>query len=166
MLRHSGLAALGLILLLLAACDREEAVSQPAGSPVEFPVGQLAIVKAAGDTVQLGVYIAETGEQTGYGLMQRSTLAADSGMIFLFSRDKEPTETFYMFQTLIPLSIAFISADGAIGSMRDMEPCTSDYASGCPYYAAGVPYRSALEVNSGFFRQHGIAVGDRVILQR
>jgi uncharacterized membrane protein (UPF0127 family) len=154
------------LLLLLSACEREVAISQPADLPVEFDTGQLLIARAAGDTVRLGVYIAETQEQTSFGLMQRPELHADSGMVFLFPRERAPTDTFYMYRTLIPLSIAFVGGDGTIGSIREMEPCTSNNSSSCPYYAAGVPCRSAVEANSGYFTRHGIKVGDRVTLQR
>ena len=63
-----------------------------------------------------------------------------------------------MFNTLIPLDIAFIGEDGTIGNIVPMEPCTSPYPQWCPGYTAGVPFRTALEVNRGYFAERGIGV--------
>ena len=71
-----------------------------------------------------------------------------------------------MFQTRIPLSIAFVGDDGRIGSIVEMEPCTSQFPQWCPNYEAGVPFVSALEVNAGYFRANNISVGDRVVLEQ
>jgi uncharacterized membrane protein (UPF0127 family) len=66
-----------------------------------------------------------------------------------------------MKDTLIPLSIAFWNESGAIVAILDMEPCPDDE---CPSYDPGVDFVGALEVNQGFFDEHGIDVGDRVRL--
>jgi uncharacterized membrane protein (UPF0127 family) len=68
-----------------------------------------------------------------------------------------------MKNTLIPLSIAFLDADGRILRILDMEPCEADP---CPLYPPGVAYTSALEVNQGAFERWGVEVGDLVTLER
>ncbi len=87
-------------------------------------------------------------------------------MIFIFQQEQPPDGVFWMYNTLIPLSIAFMDKDGTIGNIRQMEPCPSQYPQYCPNYEARVPYWSALEVNLGYFEEHGIGIGDRVVLER
>jgi len=86
--------------------------------------------------------------------MFRKSLGEDEGMIFVF--DKESKVSFWMKNTEIPLSIAFIAADGTIRQIEDMEPRS----------LASVPsYRNvlyALEVNQGWYEENGVSPGDRV----
>jgi uncharacterized protein len=93
------------------------------------------------------------------GLMHRTELAADAGMLFLFPDDR--TGGFWMKDTLIPLSIAFMAADGEVLAILDMEPCEADP---CPSYDPGVSYRTALEVNQGAFDDAGVDTGWRADL--
>ena len=90
------------------------------------------------------------------GLMQRPTMAEDAGMLFVFPADTDGP--FWMKDTLIPLSIAFIAADGTIVNVQDMQPQTTDL------HAPGARYRYALEVNQGYFARAGVKTGDRVEL--
>jgi uncharacterized membrane protein (UPF0127 family) len=78
-------------------------------------------------------------------------------MLFVFGEDTDAA--FWMKDTLIPLSIAFIDADGRIVTIHDMEPCTADP---CEIYGSDAPYRTALEVNKGAFDEWGVQVGDVV----
>ncbi len=80
----------------------------------------------------------------------------------LFRYDEDTNERFWMKDTLIPLSIAFLDAEGRVLVILDMEPCVADP---CPLYEAGAPYRMALEVNQGAFEQLGAHVGDVVRLE-
>ncbi|HWC15332.1 MAG TPA: DUF192 domain-containing protein [Actinomycetota bacterium] len=131
----------------------------PCGIPT-FDTGT-ATITSDGGTVTVRVQIAETDEQRSYGLMYRRWLAADKGMIFLFEQDT--TGGFWMKNTIIPLSIAFIDSAGVIIDIQDMDPCTQDP---CPSYAPAQPYRSALEVNQGGFERWGVSEGDVVQLNR
>ncbi len=100
------------------------------------------------------VEIADTDESRAQGLMHRESLPADQGMLFVFDRDQRLS--FWMKNTSIPLSIAYISSDGVIREIRDMEPYDL------------TPVRSqrsvryALEVNQGAFEEAGISEGDSV----
>jgi uncharacterized membrane protein (UPF0127 family) len=100
------------------------------------------------------------GEQR-LGLMFRETLAEDTGMLFIFEDETE--SGFWMKDTLIPLSIAFIDSESRIVKILDMEPCREDP---CPVYEPGVGYSAALEVNQGAFEEWGIEEGDRVTVTR
>ncbi len=120
----------------------------------------VTIETAAGDQVVVPVEVADSPEEREVGLMNRTSLPEDSGMIFLF--DEDSSGGFWMKDTLIPLSIAFAAADGTIVSILDMEPCEADP---CEIYDPGVTYRSALEVNKGAFSRWGVAEGDVLTLQ-
>jgi len=157
---------LSLLFAAFAACESADPPPEPLEVPlVAFETG-IVRIETASDTVLISVEIAEADAQRRTGLMRRTSLAADSGMIFLFPSEQPAEAVFWMYNTLVPLSIAFISADGRIGSFRDMEPCPSPYPQYCPNYPSGVPFTSALEVNRGFFLERGIRVGDRVVLER
>lgn len=106
-----------------------------------------------GDT-ELVVEIADTPELRQRGLMHRRSLPENRGMLFVF--DREEPRSFWMKNTRIPLSIAYIGTDGTIKSILDMEPF--DLRS----HPSGRSVRYALEVNQGYFERHGIGVGDRV----
>jgi uncharacterized membrane protein (UPF0127 family) len=110
--------------------------------------------------VQVRVEEADSPAERERGLMGRASLGADQGMVFVFE-ESPVTARFWMKDTLIPLSIAFWDADGSILTIRDMEPCPKDP---CPTYGAPAPYVGALEVNQGFFDEHGIHVGDSIEL--
>jgi len=107
---------------------------------------------SAGITVRLVTQIADTSAERGTGLMNRECLPEDSGMIFAFPADT--TTAFFMENTLIPLSIAFIQADGKIVHIEDMQPETTTN------HISPAPYRYAIEVSQGWFAENGIDVGD------
>jgi uncharacterized membrane protein (UPF0127 family) len=139
--------AIVLVVVLLAAC----------GPPPEA----VLVVDASGDEVEIDVEVADTPRERAVGLMNREELDGDAGMVFLVP---EPTETsFWMKDTLIPLSVAFWDREGRIFRILDMEPCRQEP---CPFYEPGRPWLGAVEVNRGFFRDAGVRVGDRVRLER
>lgn len=107
-----------------------------------------------GRTTQVRVEIADTPERTEVGLMCRTALDPDAGMLFWFA-DKTQTP-FWMKSTLIPLSIAFIDADWHIVRLMDMKVAADPENGPFETYAPPRPYRYALEVNLGFFAQHDI----------
>ena len=155
-----------MMLLLLLACSEapsEEARTAPSETTIQVPsvpAGTLVISTDEGE-VRVNVGIAETEEARQQGLMNVPRLAEDRGMVFL---QEEPTDGgFWMKDTLIPLSLAVWDEQGRIGSILDMEPCRKDP---CPVYDPGVVWIGALEVNKGFFAQHGVEVGDTVRLER
>lgn len=157
-----------LLLALLPACNRPE--EAPAGEPragaaplMTFDTARVWLVSRS-DSVELRVELAETGDQRAMGLMERTTLPADAGMLFTYPEPQPADAGFWMFRTRIPLDIAFLDDAGRIVAIRAMEPCTSPEPRWCPAYEPGVPYSAALEVNRGFFQRHGLSVGDRVRL--
>ena len=95
--------------------------------------------------------VVVTPEQRAVGLMNRFSLKPDHGMLFVFERS-EPL-AFWMKNTFIPLSIAFISADGRIVNIEDMRPQTED-----THWSKG-PALYALEMRKGWFAEKGIGPG-------
>ncbi|MDR3145262.1 MAG: DUF192 domain-containing protein, partial [Treponema sp.] len=81
---------------------------------------ELILETAAGAPVRLQAELARTGEERARGLMHRKSLPDGEGMLFLFDRDQ--ILSFWMKDTLIPLSIAFIGYDGRILEIRHMQP--------------------------------------------
>lgn len=161
------------VLALAAACGGDDDVSAPvttAGEPttapetmetetVTAPATAARIATDEGEVV-FTVEIADDPEERQLGLMHRESLLEDAGMIFLFEENQ--SGGFWMKNTLIPLSIAFVDAEGTILRLLDMQPCEADP---CEIYDPGVIYRSALEVNEGAFDRLGVAEGDRLTLE-
>lgn len=115
------------------------------------------IVELPVNGVTVRVEIADDPEERQRGLMHRSELAPDAGMLFVFPDDAP--RSFWMKNTEIPLSIAYVLNDGTIVEIYDMEP-----GSLAPVRSTQ-PVRYALEVNQGFFQEAEIAVGDRIDLR-
>ena len=100
---------------------------------------------------KLTAEVVVTPEQRATGLMNRFSLKPDHGMLFVFER-AEPL-AFWMKNTFIPLSIAFIGADGRIINIDDMKPQTED-----THWSKG-PALYALEMRKGWFAEKGIGPG-------
>lgn len=163
--RHPGyrLGLLAFCVIALAGCPGD-APEETDTRIMNFRSSQLRLLSAS-DTIDLRVEIAATDDERAVGLMERRSLPDDQGMIFLYPETQPRTAAFWMFRTRIPLDIAFIDSLGTIRAINRMEPCDSPMARGCPTYPAGVPFRAALEVNRGWFNEHSVGVGDRVLLE-
>jgi hypothetical protein len=128
----------------------------PATEPGITTLPTVRIINSLGEMVPVQVEIADTAAEWQMGLMGRTALAQDAGMLFVF--DQEQLLSFWMKDTLIPLSIAFIDSQGRIVDIQDMQPL--DETS----HQSAVPAQYALEVNQGFFGERGIMIGDTVEL--
>lgn len=153
--------ALGMLLATaaLAFAQNEESTGTEGSAAAEPETSQLptlTIINSIGERVPVRVEIADTPEERQTGLMGRTALAEDAGMLFVF--DEEQPLSFWMRDTLIPLSIAYINAEGRIVDIQDMQPLDET-----PHPSAE-PALYALEVNQGFFLERGVMVGDTVEL--
>jgi uncharacterized membrane protein (UPF0127 family) len=138
-------------LTALAAC---------AGDTIKASDRPPSTVAFEGTDAVLYVEIADDAEEQQRGLMGVERLPADQGMAFVWA---EPVaSTFWMKNTLIPLSIAFVDEGGHIVGIRDMEPCATEP---CPHYGIDESYVLAIEANLGWFDDHGVDVGDRAELR-
>ncbi len=107
-------------------------------------------IRAAGQS--LTVEVARTEAQREHGLMRRTNLGPRDGMIFVFERDDHLS--FWMKNTPTPLSIAFLSAEGKVLQIEDMEPFSETVV------RSRLSARYALEMRKGAFSELGIAEGD------
>jgi len=102
----------------------------------------------------LNIEIADTQLKRSLGLMYRKELEPESGMLFIFPENKDLS--FWMKDTHIPLSIAYINEEGIILNIEDMVPLSLN---GVP---SSGPCKYALEVNQGWFEQNMIQAGDKI----
>jgi len=98
--------------------------------------------------------LAITGEQQATGMMFRKTMGTNEAMLFV--NDEPGVRCFWMRNTLVPLSIAFIADDGSIVNIADMD-AQSDKS-----HCSAKPVRFALEMNRGWFAKRGIVAGSKL----
>ena len=98
--------------------------------------------------------LAETSEQRMIGLMHRQNMPNHEGMLFVFEQPAK--QCFWMKNTLIPLSAAFVADDGSIVNIADMQPQSMQT------HCSTKPVRFVLEMNQGWFAKRGIRPGYRL----
>ncbi len=106
---------------------------------------------------RLTVQVADTPKKREMGLMFVEKLPENEGMLFVFS--EKTYGGFWMKNTFIPLSIAFLDFHGRILKILHMEPCKEEY---CPTYDPEIFYHYAIEVNLGWFETNQVNEGDYV----
>ena len=144
LLSVSGLLILAAMMFSLAPLASNAQVNKG------LPVVDLAIKSA-----KLKAEVVADNMTRSIGLMNRFSLAPDHGMLFVFAQS-EPL-AFWMKNTFVPLSIAYVDSKGVIVSILDMKP--QDEST----YPSGAPAMFAIEMKQGWFKERGIAVGDKVI---
>lgn len=114
---------------------------------------------------RVNLMLARSEAEREQGLMYVQEMPPDNGMLFVYS--SPASEGYWMYHTLIPLSIAWIDRDGTILDIQDMpalnDPNDVQEAARTVYNPAVVPYWYALEVNEGWFVQHGVGVGQQML---
>jgi hypothetical protein len=162
---HSrGMRWLALVLLVLAGglagCDKQSAkppiVATPtqASHPTEPTQAQpqLRTIRLWLGPEELVTELALTAEQVRTGMMFRTNLAENAGMLFVFAR---PTQAaFWMKNCPLPLSAAYINPEGSIVEINDLQPQDTNSV-----VAASDDVQFVLEVNQGWFTRHHIATG-------
>jgi hypothetical protein len=98
--------------------------------------------------------VAQTPEQRQIGLMMRKEMPQHEGMIFIF--EQATRQCFWMKNTLLPLTAAFVADDGRIVNMTDMKPQTDEA------HCSNEPVRYVLEMNQGWFSKKGVKTGDKL----
>jgi uncharacterized protein len=135
--------ALGLLSLALAVAG--STVAQTEAQP------RLDTITLQAGMHNIRAEVARTPLQTQTGMMFRREMASHEGMLFVF--DGLSRRCFWMKNTLLPLSIAFIADDGSVVNLAEMQPQSE--ASHC----SSEPVRYALEMNQGWFAKRGIKPG-------
>ena len=134
--------------LLIAAAGLSSATAQ------EQPQTNLQRITLSAGMHQIDTQVAATPEQHAIGLMHRKEMPQHEGMIFVFEQPAK--QCFWMKNTLLPLSAAFISDDGTIINIEDMKPLVLDA------HCSTQPVRYVLEMNKGWFAKKGIKAGSKL----
>ena len=135
------LAMLVLLTLNLSAAAQNEPQS-------------LAVVKLNAGIHNIQAQVATTPEQRTIGLMFRRSMESNAGMLFAF--EESSTQCFWMKNTFLPLSAAFIGDEGIVVNIEDMKPQSLDT------HCSKKPVRFVLEMNQGWFDKRGIKAGSKL----
>jgi hypothetical protein len=151
------LVAILVVGLLAVSCGSGDGAAAPTAPPggvlLRFEDGVVAAVEVVSDA-----------NGRAAGLMNREALGSDAGMLFLFPSANDGP--FWMWHTLVPLSIAYLRWEGRsfkVVAVKEMTPCGRSQercSEASRRYDPGTPYNAALEMNHGWFRRNGLNVGD------
>lgn len=115
---------------------------------------QLPKVRISAGMYQIDAQVAQTPQQREIGLMFRQEMPPTEGMVFVF--EQPATQCFWMRNTLLPLTAAFVADDGRIVNLADMQPMTEDS------HCSKEPVRYVLEMNQGWFAKKNIKAGTKL----
>jgi uncharacterized membrane protein (UPF0127 family) len=115
---------------------------------------QLPVVPLQAGMHLIQAEVASSPQQRAIGLMHRTAMPANAGMLFVF--EQPGVQCFWMKNTLLPLTIAFLADDGTIVNLADMAPRALDS------HCSAKPVRLALEMNVGWFAKRSLKAGDRL----
>ena len=132
------LAALALAVPVLAAFAQDAQTTLPR-------------VKLAAGMHQIDAQVAQSIDERSTGLMYRRQMPLHEGMLFIF--EQPSVQCFWMKNTVLPLTAAFVAADGTVVNLEDMRPMTTDS------HCSAQPVRFVLEMNQGWFAKRGIKPG-------
>jgi uncharacterized protein len=122
-----------------------------AGAAAQDAQMDLPRVRLVAGMHQIDAQVAQTPEQRATGLMWRKQMPQQEGMLFVF--EQPSVQCFWMKNTLLPLTAAFIADDGEVVNLADMKPQTTDS------HCSARPVRYVLEMNQGWFARKGIKPG-------
>jgi uncharacterized membrane protein (UPF0127 family) len=127
------------------ATGSAQATAAPQSLPTTSLTAGMHLIKAM---------VADSPEERSTGLMFRTEMAANEGMLFVF--DDPAQQCFWMKNTLLPLSAAFVADDGTVVNIEDMKPQSLDS------HCSKAPVRYVLEMNKGWFAKKGIRAGSKL----
>lgn len=140
--------ALATALATALACWATAAVAQ------DGPQLALKRIELSAGMHRIEVQVAQTAQERQTGLMHRKEMPAHEGMLFIF--DQPGQQCFWMKNTLLPLTAAFVADDGTIVNLANMKPQTTDS------HCSAQPVRYVLEMNQGWFGKRGIKAGAKL----
>jgi hypothetical protein len=149
-----GVCIVAAFLVVTGGCGDDAAAPWP--SPAPAPATFKIAIEGESHSASVTVEIAATPAERQQGLMFRQQLDESAGMLFLFPTDD--AIGFWMKNTYVPLTIAYIDSSGRVTELRDGKPLDETVL------PPSAPYRYVLEVNQGWFKRHGLGVGARVTL--
>ena len=118
------------------------------------PQTDLPRVKLSAGMHQIDAQVAHTPERRAIGLMHRKEMPQHEGMLFIF--EQPSVQCFWMKNTLLPLTAAFVADDGHIVNLADMKPQTTDS------HCSDKPVRYVLEMHQGWFAKRGLKAGSQL----
>ena len=121
------------------------------GAAAQTGPQKLAAIKLSAGMHVIRAEVAQTPEEHSIGLMFRTSMPTNDGMLFIFDRPGQ--QCFWMKNTLLPLSVAFVADDGSITNIEAMKPQTLDA------HCSTKEVRYVLEMNDGWFAKRGIKSG-------
>jgi len=120
----------------------------------EEPQMNLQRVRIGAGMYQIDTQLALTAAEQQTGLMYRKEMPQQEGMLFVFTQPS--TQCFWMKNTLLPLTAAFVADDGRIVNLVDMKPLTLDS------HCSEEPVRFVLEMNQGWFAKKNLKKGSKL----
>lgn len=120
----------------------------------EGPQLDLQRVELAAGMYRIDAQVAASPQERQIGLMFRRDMPQPEGMLFVF--EQPATQCFWMKNTRLPLTAAFVADDGTIVNLADMKPMTEDS------HCSTRPVRFVLEMNQGWFAKKGLKAGSRL----
>ena len=135
----------------LTACTMWLALAMAPLALAQQPQMNLVRTKLSAGMHLLDVQVAQTNLERQTGLMHRKDMPQHEGMLFVF--EQPATQCFWMRNTLLPLTAAFVADDGTIVNLADMKPQTDDS------HCSTKPVRFVLEMNQGWFAKRNIQAG-------
>ncbi|MDD2547553.1 MAG: DUF192 domain-containing protein [Burkholderiaceae bacterium] len=130
-------------------------LAPPAAQAQEGPQMQLRRVELSAGMHRIDAQVALTPQERQIGLMHRKDMPAQEGMLFVF--EQPATQCFWMKNTLLPLTAAFVADDGTIVNLADMKPQSLDS------HCSSKPVRYVLEMNQGWFGKKGLKAGTKLV---
>lgn len=118
------------------------------------PQTQLQRITLSASIHQIDTQLALTPEQQSIGLMYRKEMPQNEGMLFVFPNPSQ--QCFWMKNTVLPLTAAFVADDGTIVNLADMKPQTTNS------HCSTKPVRYVLEMNQGWFAKKGVKAGAKL----
>ncbi|MDO4723552.1 MAG: DUF192 domain-containing protein [Comamonadaceae bacterium] len=150
LLHRANAAALALALALaLPAALQAQAPQAPDQPQLNLPRLALSF-----NMHRIDAQVASTPAQRQIGLMFRASMPQHEGMLFIF--EQAGVQCFWMKNTPLPLTAAFLADDGTVVNLADMQPLSTEQ------HCSAQPVRYVLEMNQGWFAQRGIAAGMRL----
>ena len=140
----------GLFMAACLAAGATTASAQPQGDPQMH----LRRVELTAGIHRIDAQVAASERERAIGLMFRKEMPQQEGMIFVF--EVPAVQCFWMRNTLLPLTAAFVADDGTIVNLADMKPMTEDS------HCSTRPVRYVLEMNQGWFAKRGIKAGSKL----
>ena len=123
-------------------------------SHAQEPQSQLPRTRISAGMYQIDAQVAQSPREREIGLMFRKEMPLTEGMVFVF--EQPATQCFWMRNTLLPLTAAFVADDGRIVNLVDMQPMTEDS------HCSKEPVRYVLEMNQGWFAKKNIKAGAKL----